>query len=367
MPWAERPPRPHATRAGGAAPRRPLLHTTYPPHHYNSHTDVETLTDENGNTKATYGYTAYGSDDKAEFTGIDKPEAADPTKEAYNPYRFNAKRWGAKSGTHDMGFRDYNPGLNRFTSGDMYNGALSDMGLGSDPYTGNRYACTGGNPVNFVEMGGHCFGWDACEDFFDDATDIVAGGAKKTGGGWLTAVNVLLDGIGWNTETAPNGYEYEPGDTPDYDRGLLTKADEVKEWRGADTMFPFQNSGCQDSRKSELCHMPLDGAGRSQGAIACLDLASDRPQPARQHSAGAAVPLGQARHLLDERTAGTTLPVTEVPADPQPDYAPSCALRPFIQDALVRAVSTPRVFPAVRAPARALGGHRLHPRTGRSR
>ncbi|MEU4065656.1 DNRLRE domain-containing protein [Streptomyces wedmorensis] len=238
---------------------------------YNSHTDVETLTDKDGNTKATYGYTAYGSDDKAEFTGIDKPEAADPTKEAYNPYRFNAKRWDAKSGTYDMGFRDYNPGLNRFTSRDMYNGALSDMGLGSDPYTGNRYAFTGGNPVNFVEMDGHCFGWDACEDFFDDATDIVVGGAKKTGGGWLTALDVFLDGIGWNTETAPNGYEYEPGDMPDYDKGLLTKPDDVKEWRGADTVFPFQNSGCQDSRKSELYYMPLDGAGRSQGAIACLN------------------------------------------------------------------------------------------------
>ena len=31
-----------------------------------------------GNTKATYGYTAYGSDDKSEFTGIDKPDASRP-------------------------------------------------------------------------------------------------------------------------------------------------------------------------------------------------------------------------------------------------------------------------------------------------
>src|SRR5215203_4608746 len=28
---------------------------------YNPHTDVETLTDQAGDTKATYGYTAYGS------------------------------------------------------------------------------------------------------------------------------------------------------------------------------------------------------------------------------------------------------------------------------------------------------------------
>ncbi|WP_234322209.1 DNRLRE domain-containing protein [Streptomyces sp. NRRL B-24720] len=122
---------------------------------YNSHTDVETLTDKNGDTKATYGYTAYGADDKSEFTGIDKPDTANPDKDAYNAYRFNAKRWDAQSGTYDMGFRDYNPGLNRFTTRDMYNGALSDMGLGSDPYTSNRYAFGGGNPTSRVELDGH--------------------------------------------------------------------------------------------------------------------------------------------------------------------------------------------------------------------
>ncbi|MET9163306.1 DNRLRE domain-containing protein [Streptomyces cellulosae] len=122
---------------------------------YNNHTDVETLTDKNGDTKATYGYTAYGKDDESEFTGIDKPETADPAEEAYNPYRFNSKRWDAQSGTYDMGFRDYSPGLNRFTSRDMYNGALADMGLGADPYTGNRYAFGGGNPTSFIELDGH--------------------------------------------------------------------------------------------------------------------------------------------------------------------------------------------------------------------
>ncbi|WP_336605870.1 DNRLRE domain-containing protein [Streptomyces sp. BA2] len=122
---------------------------------YNSHSDVETLTDKDGNTKATYGYSAYGSDDKADFTGIDKPDAGDPTKDAYNPYRFNSKRWDAASATYDMGFRDYSPGLNRFTTRDMYNGALADMGLGVDPLTSNRYAFAGGNPVGFAELDGH--------------------------------------------------------------------------------------------------------------------------------------------------------------------------------------------------------------------
>lgn len=86
----------------------------------------------------------------------------------------------------------------------------------------------------------------------------------------------------------------------------------------------------------------------------------NRPQEACQSGAGAAVPLGQARHLLDERPAGTALPVTEVPANPQSDYDPAKSQRPLIQAALICAVCASRLPPTVRAPARASGGHRLH-------
>ncbi|MEV0663872.1 DNRLRE domain-containing protein [Actinomadura luteofluorescens] len=132
---------------------------------YNSHTDVETLTDSNGDTKSTYGYTAYGKGDDKETTGIDKPDPQNPAKEPYNPYRFNAKRWDSASGTYDMGFRNYDPGLNRFLSRDMYNGALADLGLATDPTTGNRYAFGGGNPVSAIEIDGH----KICDGPGDDA------------------------------------------------------------------------------------------------------------------------------------------------------------------------------------------------------
>ncbi|GAA3518550.1 RHS repeat-associated protein [Streptosporangium album] len=123
---------------------------------YNAHTDVETLTSETGDTRATYGYTAYGSNDDKLFTGVDKPDPVDPTaKEEYNPYRFNAKRWDNSTGMYDMGFRDYNPGLNRFLTLDSYNGALADLSLGTDPWTSNRYAFTGGNPITGIELDGH--------------------------------------------------------------------------------------------------------------------------------------------------------------------------------------------------------------------
>jgi RHS repeat-associated protein len=122
---------------------------------YNLHTDVETLTDDKGDTKSTYGYTAYGQNDDKEFTGVDKPTATDPTKEPYNAYRFNSARWDHNAGNYDMGFRDYNPGLNRFLTRDSYNGALADMSLTTDPWTMNRYAFAGGNPISMVEIDGH--------------------------------------------------------------------------------------------------------------------------------------------------------------------------------------------------------------------
>ncbi|MFP8959934.1 DNRLRE domain-containing protein [Streptomyces nanhaiensis] len=120
--------------------------------------DIEAITKEDGNTRATYGYTAYGSDDETQMTGADKPDANDPGKESYNAFRYNASRRDGASGTYDMGFRNYDPGLNRFLTRDWYGGALADMSLATDPFTGNRYAFAGGNPISFVEIDGHLFG-----------------------------------------------------------------------------------------------------------------------------------------------------------------------------------------------------------------
>ncbi|MEU4731229.1 DNRLRE domain-containing protein [Streptomyces sp. NPDC023588] len=235
---------------------------------YNSHTDVESLTTKDGDTKATYGYTAYGSDDKTEFTGIDRPDAADPTKEAYNPYRYNAKRWDAQAGTYDMGFRDYNPGLNRFTSRDMYNGALADMGLGADPYTGNRYAFTGGNPTSRVELDGH--------DWWDTVKSVFSGGGKvatKTAGsgGWLTALEVFGNVIGWNSDNGPKKTEYDEK-KPGYKAGLFAEPEGIHEYSFYDS-YPsaVTKDGCKDSGNTAAFYMPLDSAGRAQGVMACLN------------------------------------------------------------------------------------------------
>jgi RHS repeat-associated protein len=141
---------------------------------YHPKGDVEAITKDDGNTRATYGYSAYGSDDEKQFTGADKPDAANPDKEQYNDYRYNAARHDDGSGTYDMGFRNYDPGLNRFLTRDMYGGALDDMGLATDPYTGNRYAFAGGNPISFVELDGHLFGIDiSLSDVGHAALDVA--------------------------------------------------------------------------------------------------------------------------------------------------------------------------------------------------
>jgi RHS repeat-associated protein len=99
---------------------------------YNAHTDVQAITDASGNTKATYGYTAYGKDDGSQNTGVDKNTgdgaSGSTTATPYNVYRFNAKRIDTDTGNYDMGFRNYDPSLNRFLTGDMYEGAFATPG-----------------------------------------------------------------------------------------------------------------------------------------------------------------------------------------------------------------------------------------------
>jgi RHS repeat-associated protein len=129
---------------------------------YNARGDVEAITDASGNTRATYGYTAYGEDDAPMFTGVDKPDPNDKfrTKRPVNVYRFNAQRWDQPSGSYDMGFRDYSPTASRFLTPDFYTSALADFQLGATPDTANRFLFAAGNPVSNFEVDGHFFLWD---------------------------------------------------------------------------------------------------------------------------------------------------------------------------------------------------------------
>ncbi|MEV4348791.1 DNRLRE domain-containing protein [Actinoplanes sp. NPDC049596] len=156
---------------------------------YDGHSDVEQITDDKGDGRATYGYTAYGKNDAGQFTGADKADASDkpdPDRTPYNSYRFNGKRFDQSTGDYDMGFRDYDPGINQFLSRDSYNGALDDLGLAADPYTGNRYAFAGGNPISNVELDGHNWLSDAADkvgNFVKDAAGAIGSDGKDAATG----------------------------------------------------------------------------------------------------------------------------------------------------------------------------------------
>lgn len=128
----------------------------------NPHGDVETLTGTDGTTASTYRYTAYGLPDKKGTTGEDAYSTASSETdrlaedtEVVNPYRFSGKRIHGGTGTYDIGFRDYSPGINRYLTRDHYNGALADLALGTDPWNTNRYAYAGGNPIGMIDLDGH--------------------------------------------------------------------------------------------------------------------------------------------------------------------------------------------------------------------
>ncbi|HEY9472737.1 MAG TPA: DNRLRE domain-containing protein [Mycobacteriales bacterium] len=163
---------------------------------YNAHSDVDAVTDANGDTKSTYGYTAYGSPEASEATGADS--ATGSGTDPYNSYRFNAARFDAATGTYDMGFRNYDPGSNRFLTRDLFNGALGDMGLAADPFTNNRYAFGAGNPISAIELDGHLFGL-SLSDIGHMALDaagmipVVGAVADVANGVWYAAEGDYLD------------------------------------------------------------------------------------------------------------------------------------------------------------------------------
>ncbi|MFD3663559.1 DNRLRE domain-containing protein [Streptomyces sp. NPDC058659] len=232
---------------------------------YNRRTDVDAVTDANGNTKSTYGYTAYGSDDTSEFTGVDKPDAGNPGKEEYNPYRYNSKRWDTQSGTYDMGFRDYSPGLNRFTTRDMYTGALADMNLGMDPYTGNRYAFTGGNPTSLVELDGHIV-WFAV--LVPVAAVVGAAiGAAIVAAAVTVAVEATIDAIGDAIDEAMEEADDEAAPAP---APTTQPRPGPRPGDGSGTDTDNKQRCDSDPKSSRFQYQPLDGAGRAQGATALI-------------------------------------------------------------------------------------------------
>ncbi|WP_024877228.1 hypothetical protein [Saccharomonospora piscinae] len=75
----------------------------------------------------------------------------------------------------------------------MYNGALADLNLSTNPWTGNRYAFTSGNPISGIEIDGHLWGW--VEDTFE-AIGSAAGWVGQQAAGFAAGVGEVASEVG---------------------------------------------------------------------------------------------------------------------------------------------------------------------------
>jgi RHS repeat-associated protein len=115
----------------------------------NAHGDTSLLVDDAGGLRASYAYKPYGNLDLSLARGD-----VDPT-DAYNPFRFNDKRFDSGSRSIEMGTRRYDADDGRFLQQDFFREASDDLSLSTDPQAQNRYGFAAGNPVSYIELDGH--------------------------------------------------------------------------------------------------------------------------------------------------------------------------------------------------------------------
>jgi RHS repeat-associated protein len=112
------------------------------------HGSVSMLIGQDGGSKASYAYDAYGQADSQLSQG-------DGTADPLNAYRYTSKRFDVGSSLLDMEARRFDPDDARFLQQDRVDEPGGDLALTLGDTTQNRYALAGGNPVSFVEVDGH--------------------------------------------------------------------------------------------------------------------------------------------------------------------------------------------------------------------
>lgn len=107
---------------------------------YNGRHTVSEITDRHGDIIESYRYEAFGGI----FEGITAP---------YNTSSYTGHQYDDATGLMDMKARWYDPQTAGFLSEDTYPGTLNT------PFTQNRYAYVGNNPINMWDPTGHVPEW----------------------------------------------------------------------------------------------------------------------------------------------------------------------------------------------------------------
>src|SRR6202008_1026246 len=127
--------------------------TRYRPYAHDANGSVVGLEGASGDVSCTetYDYDPYGA-------AVPVPGCQPSADAQDNPFRFQGFHVDSSSGSYDMHAREYEPGVGRFISPDVFESSLGDLTLQGDPLTNDRYAFAAGNPVNNIEFDGHFSG-----------------------------------------------------------------------------------------------------------------------------------------------------------------------------------------------------------------
>lgn len=134
-------------------------------YHANHLGSVNIVTDEDAEISAQRDYRPYG--DPIDWQGAN----AGPREVLQT---FQGQQFNDDTGLYNFKARYYDSELGRFMSADT---VVADL---NDPRTFNRYAFSGGNPIQFVDPTGRSF-WSSVGDFFTDTLP----GAFEDAGNWI--------------------------------------------------------------------------------------------------------------------------------------------------------------------------------------
>ncbi|MDP9440901.1 MAG: pre-toxin TG domain-containing protein [Actinomycetota bacterium] len=108
--------------------------------------NVATQVDDTGTVTEQAAYDPYGKKDKG---GSSKPEG----QASNSSLGFQGALTDPTTGSVILGARQYDPGVGRFLTPDVFVASALDVSLGTDDLTGNRYLFAAANPVAFYEDG----------------------------------------------------------------------------------------------------------------------------------------------------------------------------------------------------------------------
>ncbi|MCD9024487.1 RHS repeat-associated core domain-containing protein [Cohnella silvisoli] len=154
----------------------------------NSHGDVVSLQDANGQVLNSYTYDLWGKP-------ISKQETVS------NPFLYSGEYWDSTTNLQYLRARWYDPSVGRFINEDTYEGQINN------PLTLNLYTYVVNNPLIYTDPSGHCFtswlgksvcqrAWKATKETVNDVGDSLVEGWNSFSNGITTAWNEVKDALG---------------------------------------------------------------------------------------------------------------------------------------------------------------------------